>query len=109
MPRHLVVHHLPELTAAVDKVRARLGSKARLLGLLLVMVDKRRPAERAILAQVRAQYDDRVFATEIPFSNVCEQAPAAGKSVLALAPRSSAAHAFRRLALEVLQRATPRH
>jgi chromosome partitioning protein len=109
MPRHLVIQHLPDVTAAVDRVRARLGSRARLLGLLLVMVDKRRPAERTLLERIRQQYTERVFATEIPYSTVFEDAPAAGKTVLALAPRSTAARSFRQLASEVLQRAAARH
>jgi chromosome partitioning protein len=109
MPRHLVIQHLPDIMAAMDKVRARLGGKARLLGLLLVMVDNRRRSDRAILQRVRAQYQDRVFATEIPLSTTVEHATVAEKSVLAFAPRSKAAKSFQRLATEVLQRAKTRH
>ena len=104
MLRHLVVHHVPGLTAVLDKVRTRLGSKARTLGLLLVMVDKRRREQLVMAQRIRAQYHDRVFTTEIPCNSIFEKAPAAGKTILAFAPRSNAAESFRRLATEVLQR-----
>jgi chromosome partitioning protein len=109
VPRHLVVETLPELIAALEKVRSRLGGKARVLGLLLMMVNNRRTGERTISQRIRSQYRERVFITEIPLSSVFEDAPATGKSVLAFAPRSNAAESFRRLASEVLQRASVRH
>jgi chromosome partitioning protein len=105
-PRFLALNHVPDLMSAVDKVRARLGSKPRLLGLLLTLMDERRTTDRAAATRLRAEYADRVFTTVIPFSTICEEAPAACKTVLALAPRSRAAQAFRRLASEVVQRAS---
>jgi chromosome partitioning protein len=105
LPRFLVVQHLPDLLAAVDKVRARLGSKPRLLGVLLMMVDSRRRSDRAACQRLRSEYKERVFTTEVPSSMACEEAPAAAETVLGFAPSSSAATAFRRLAAEVVLRA----
>jgi cellulose biosynthesis protein BcsQ len=48
-----------------------------------------------------------VFHTEIAFSPALQNAPAACKTVLGLAPRSASADAFRRLAGEVLERLKP--
>jgi chromosome partitioning protein len=104
MPRFLVVDNLPGLVESFERSRRRLGAKSRLLGILLVMVEARRSSEVELCARVRSQYRDNVFNTEIPCSRVAEEAPAAGKSILALAPRSACADAFRRLAGEVLER-----
>jgi chromosome partitioning protein len=104
MPRFLVVDNLPWVVESIERARKRLGARSRLLGILLMMVEARRASEVELCARVRSQYRDNVFNTEIPCSRVAEEAPAAGKSILALAPRSACADAFRRLAGEVLER-----
>jgi len=108
MARYLVLHTIPDLLAAIHKVRTRLGSTPRLLGLLLMMVDGRRRADRATIQRLRGQYADRVFTTAIRFSHVFEEAAAAGQPVLAFAPRCGATACFRSLAVEVLQRSSAR-
>jgi cellulose biosynthesis protein BcsQ len=54
--------------------------------------------------RLRSQYRERIFHTEIDASHVLADAPGAAKAILAYAPRSRAADAFRRLAGEVLDR-----
>lgn len=109
VPRQVVLDHLPGLTAAIDKVRLRLGARPRLLGLLLTMAQSRTPRDRAAAQRLRGQHLERVFQTEIPFSTAIEDAAAAGEPVLSFAPKSPAASAYRRLALEVLQCLASRH
>jgi chromosome partitioning protein len=104
MPRFLAVDSLSGLIESIERARKRLGAKGRLLGMLLVMVEARRRNEAEMCARVRSQYRDQVFHTEIPCSHIADDAPAAGQSILALAPRSACADAFRRLAGEVLER-----
>ena len=104
VPQFLAVEGLVSLLASVDKVRARLGTRSRVLGILLSMVDAGVKGQADVRDRVRAQYRDGVFHTEIAASAAVATAPATGKPVLATAPRSRAAEAFRRLAGEVLQR-----
>jgi chromosome partitioning protein len=101
-PQHLAVEGLVSLLAAVDKVRVRLGTRTRLLGILLSMVDPARSTE--LRERVRAQYREHVFHTEVPASRGLEAASAAAQSIFQFAPRSRSADAFRRLSGEVLER-----
>ncbi len=103
-PQHLAAEALVSLLASLDKVRTRLGTPGRLLGILLSIVDPRRPAGSELRERVRAQFRDQVFHTEIAVSRALEEAPAAAMTVFEHAPRSRSADAFRRLAGEVLQR-----
>jgi chromosome partitioning protein len=103
-PQVLAVEGLVSQLEALDWVRRRLGGRARLLGILLTMVDRRRESTGRIRRSIRTRYRDTVFGTEIELSKALEEAPAARETVLAFAPRSAAANAFRRLAGEVLHR-----
>ena len=102
-PQFLAIEGLVSLLAAVDQVRSRLSSRAKLLGILLTMVTSGRAAKEARDA-LRAQYRDRVFLTEITASPALEEAPGRRKTIFQHAPRSRAADAFRRLAGETLER-----
>jgi chromosome partitioning protein len=93
------------LLASLEKVRTRLATKNRILGILLTMVDRSAKGAMEIRDRVRAQYRDRIFHTEIDVSRSLADAPASAQTVLQFAPRSRAADTFRRLAGEVLDRA----
>ncbi len=103
-PQHLAVEGLVSILSSVEMVRVRLGTRGRLLGILLTMVEpvKRQSAEPR--ERMRAQYREHVFHTEIGVSRALQEAPAARKSIFQFAPRSRAADAFRRLSGEVLER-----
>ena len=103
-PHYLAVEGLVSLLQSVTQVRARLGSRARVLGILLTMIGARDANASKLRARIRAEYRERVFRTEIGLSTALAQAPAAGKTIFAAAPRSSAAEGFRRLAGEVVER-----
>lgn len=103
-PQHLAVEGLVSLLASVDTVRLRLSSKNHLLGILLTMVDSASRRKPSLARQLRDQYGDRVFRTEIGASRALEEAPATARTIFQFAPRSRAAEAFQRLAAEVLER-----
>jgi len=89
-PQHLAVEALTSVLASADRVRTRISSKGRLLGILLTMVDQKRASTSELRERVRAQHRERVFLTEIPESRALEEAPAAGKTIFEFAPRSRA-------------------
>jgi chromosome partitioning protein len=94
---------LDGLIASLDRVRARLQSPARLLGILLTQLDPRRPLTRETGERLRAEYRDLVFHTELRWSAAIAAAPSAGRL-------PTATDAFRRLGGEVLHRlAAARH
>jgi chromosome partitioning protein len=104
VPQFLAVEGLVSLLASMDKVRVRLGTRNRILGILLTMVDAGAKGASEIRDRVRAQYRDRVFHTEIATSRALEDAPGSAQTIFTFAPRSRAADSFRRLAGEVLER-----
>ena len=104
VPQFLAVEGLVSLLASMEKVRTRLGTRNRLLGILLTMVDTSSKATVEVRDQVRAQYRDRVFHTEICVSRSLAEAPRSAQHIFSYAPRSRAADAFRRLTGEVLER-----
>jgi chromosome partitioning protein len=107
VPQFLAVEGLVSLLASVDKVRARLGTRSRVLGILLSMVDAGAKGQTELRDQVRARYRDNVFRTEIAASDALANAPAGGRPIVLTSPRSRDAEAFRRLARELLERLAP--
>jgi chromosome partitioning protein len=101
-PQFLALNGLVSLLDAVERVRGRLKTRARLLGILLTMMG--RSEGTAVRNRLRRQYRDGLFRTEIARSRMLQKAPEAGKTILAFAPRSTAAASFRRLADEVVAR-----
>ena len=110
-PQHLAVEGLVSLLDSLEKVRAKLGTRSRLLGILLTMVDPAKAVGLQRRQRVRTQYRDQVFHTEILASRALEEAPARAKTIFQHAPRSRSAVAFRQLGHEVLARvrSLPRH
>ena len=102
--QHLAVEGLISLLASLERVRDRLGTRSRLLGILLSMVDPSRTVGADLRERLRAQHRDQLFRTEIIASHHLEEAPAGSKTIFQYAPRSRAAGVFRRLAEEVLER-----
>jgi len=102
-PQHLALDGLQGLLASVDTVRRRLGTRARLIGVVLTLARNDGCSEE-LSAAVRAELRDVVFHTEIPASRALMTAPAHGKTIFQFAPRGAAADAFRRLAGELLDR-----
>ncbi len=104
VPEPLGIEALHTLLTNIDVVRSRMGTRTRLLGILLTMIDAKRAHMSALSDHIRARHRDKVFHTEIRWAPALLSASGDGGPVLGAAPRSGAAGAFRRLAHEVLQR-----
>ena len=103
-PQFLAVEGLITLLTSLETVRTRLGVRNRLLGILLSAMDSTAKSAVEIRDELRTEYRERMFHTEIPVSRSLADAPAAGKTIFAYAPQSRAADCYRRLAGEVLER-----
>lgn len=101
--QHLPIEGLTGLIETIGHARDRLGIEARLLGILLVMMDDH-DGVTAESERVRGLYRDQVLQTEIPLSGALANAPAAKQTIFQFAPGSPAAHAYGQLAVEVLER-----
>jgi chromosome partitioning protein len=100
----LATDALEMLLLAIQRVRARLRARSRVIGSVLTCVDRSRKPARETIERLRAADRDHVLHTEIRWTAALNEAPRARKTIFALAPRSASADAFERLAGEVLQR-----
>ena len=92
------------LMETVDQVRTGLNPALRLLGILITMYDPRTLLSQQVEANLRANLGEKVFWTVIPRNVRLAEAPSHGKDIAQYAPTSSGAHAYRRLAEEVMRR-----
>ena len=83
--------------------RAARRVSARLAGILLTMVDYRKPATREIVDIIRVHNRRGVFATEIPNDSRASEAPSHGVPLVKYS-RSRASCAYRELTSELLRR-----
>jgi chromosome partitioning protein len=104
MPDPMIAEALDTLLASIDRVRARMTSRGKVVGILLSAIDPRRKHTREIAERLRANHRENVFHTEIRYATALWEAPAARKPIASFAPKSPPADAFRRLASELLQR-----
>jgi len=92
------------LLATLDEVRSRFNPALRLLGILITMYDGRTLLSQQVEAQLRAHFGEKVFWTVVPRNVRLAEAPSFGRTIAQHAPTSPGAHAYRRLAEEVIAR-----
>jgi chromosome partitioning protein len=95
---------LAGLMETVDRVRSSLNPSLRLLGVLITMYDPRTLLSQQVESNIRGNLGDKVFWTVIPRNVRLAEAPSYGQDIGRYAPTSSGAHAYRRLAEEVMRR-----
>ena len=66
VPDPMVAEALDTLLAAADRVRERMASRGKVVGILLNAIDPQRKHMRQVAERLRAQHRDAVFHTEIP-------------------------------------------
>ena len=103
-PEPLAVESLTTLLASVERVRARMSARGRIVGILLSLVDPQRKQTREVAERLRAEHREQVFHTEIRYATALLRSPATRTHIAAGAPKSPSADLFRRLAGEVLHR-----
>lgn len=103
-PEPLSVDALETLLGSIERVRARMRSAVRILGLVLTQWDPQRKQGREVAERLRSEFRERVFHTEIRWQSPLAHAPSDRQTIFEKAPKSAAADAFRRLAGEVLHR-----
>jgi chromosome partitioning protein len=92
------------LMETIDEVRSNLNPALRLLGVLITMFDSRTLLSQQVESNIRAHLGEKVFWTVIPRNVRLAEAPSHGQAIGDYAPTSSGAHAYRRLAEEVMRR-----
>jgi chromosome partitioning protein len=95
---------LSQLLSTIELVRDHLNPRLRLAGVLLTMYDGRTTLSADVAAEVRRHLGSSVFDTVVPRSVRLAEAPSHGRPVARYSPESRGAQAYRRLALELLER-----
>ncbi len=91
---------LGQLMESIDEVRRWSNPDLKIAGIVPTLFDGRTAHAKAVLADIGPRYGVRVF-DPIPRSIRFAEAPAAGRTILATAPHSPGARAYRRLAQEI--------
>jgi chromosome partitioning protein len=104
-PHFLSMSGLRNLIDAAERIAWDAGTRIRLMGLLLTMVDYRTKLTRRSVDQIRAEYGPQVFAIEVRTNTRLAEAPEMGMSIFQYDPRAKGAEAYRLLADEYLLRA----
>ena len=92
------------LLETIEKVRDRLNPRLRTDGILATMYDGRTLHSREVLARVREAFGDDVYTTVIGRTIKFPDASVATEPITTYAPTHAGAHAYRRLARELVAR-----
>jgi chromosome partitioning protein len=105
---YLSLRGLVQLENTLTMIRENLNPEVGIQGILPTMYDKRTLHSREAVEILEENFGDLVFGTKIRKTIRYAEAPVKGSSVLKYDPTGSAAEAYRELAKEVLNGATPR-
>jgi len=105
---YLSLRGLVQLENTLSMIRENLNPSVELRGILPTMYDSRTVHSREAVDMLKENFGDLVFETRIRKTIRYAEAPVQGSSVLKYDSSGSAAKAYRDLAKEVLNGATPR-
>ena len=91
-----------QLVRTMELVRSALNPSLEISLVALTMVSDVTTAQARVFDEVKAFVAERLATTTIPRDSAAHAAPAAGSTVIAFAPESDVAHAYRQLAKELM-------
>jgi chromosome partitioning protein len=95
---------LGALQRNIELIRTHLNPDLSVAGYVMTMLDARTRLSQQVVDDVRAHFGELVFKTRVPRSVRLAEAPSFGKPITAFDPTSRGAMAYRRLAMELLDR-----
>src|SRR5919201_4965281 len=105
---YFALEGLVKIIRLVEQVRdSGANKRLDLAGIVMTMFDGRTNLSEQVGAEVREHFGEREYETVIPRSVRLSEAPSFGKSILEYASSGPAAHAYRALAREFIQRHAP--
>jgi chromosome partitioning protein len=96
----LALRGLDSMLTTVKRIK-EINQSLEVLGILPVMIDKRKNIHQEVINHIKANYTERVLEQVIHASVRATEAPSFGTSVIAYAPASSTAQDYLQLAKEV--------
>jgi len=104
-PQHLAASAVGRFFAGLERMPDESRPDARLLGILLTMIDHRTRVTEEVCVELRRRYGGKVFRTEIPVNVKLAQAPEYGRTIFNFQSWAPGARAYSRLGAEMLRRA----
>jgi len=102
---YFALEGLVKIVRVVKQVRdSGANEQVEIGGIVMTMFDGRTKLSGQVVAEVRAHFGGRVYATVIPRTVRLSEAPSFGKSILEYDPKGTGARAYRALAEEFLKR-----
>src|SRR2546430_12802385 len=102
---YFAIEGTDDLLETYERIRARPNPDLKVLGVVITLFDKRTNISRDTHEQIRSVFGSVLFKTRISKNVRLEESPAYKETILTFAPKSPGAIAYRKLALEVIQRA----
>lgn len=100
----LSIKGLDQILETVRKISKNINPQINILGVVPVMVDKRKNLNNEVLDFIKSNFEINVFNSSIRTNVKASEAPSFGKSVIDYAPRSNSALDYMKLAEEFLQK-----
>ncbi len=101
---YFALEGLGQLLNTIDLVKDNLHSELVVTGIVLTMYDKRNRLARQVIKEVRRYFPENVFDSIIPRTVRLAEAPSFGKSILHFDRFNKGALAYKRLALELIEK-----
>ncbi len=98
----LSLQGLDLIYSTIEQIRASLNPKLKILGILPVMVDKRRKLSSEVKDYIQENFDIKLFESGIRNNVKAAEAPSFGKSVITYAPSSNSAKDYQAFGNEFL-------
>ena len=99
----LSLQGLDQIIQTIEKINASYKKKLKILGILPVMVDKRRKLSQEVKDYILENYDVKIFDSMIRNNVKASEAPSFGQSVIAYSPSSNSAKDYMDFANEIVK------
>lgn len=97
------IQGLEQILDTIGEIRSEYNKKMELMGVLPVLVDRRKKLTVEVKDHVQENFDVRMFKTEVRTNVKAAEAPSFGQSVVSYAPGSNSAKDYMAVAKEVIK------
>ena len=101
---YFALEGLGQLLRTLERIKRRLNPNLSVLGLVRTMFDSRLGLNRDVSAELERHFSALVFKTSVPRNVRLAEAPSHGQPIALYDRRSPGADAYRRLAIETMER-----
>ena len=102
--QYLAMRGVRTMMQAMQRLQKNVNPSLRLLGVLATLYQAESLHSQEALGEMRSVFKHKMFETILAYDDIMAEAPVAGKSIIDYAPTHPAAHAYRALATEIINR-----